>query len=125
MLDPYGLPHPDKDTVFLKNVPEIAEGGAEELSRRLIETLAPLGAERPLQVSRADIPGAFGVMHRAVETDDGTLVLLVNVLNRPLTVRLTGKDGSSPQGKDIVNGQAVDGAKIVLPVRGVSLVRVD
>jgi beta-galactosidase len=125
VLDPYGLPHPDKAIAFLKMVPEIAEGAAEELSRRMIETLAPMGKQRPLQVSRTDTPGAFGVMHRAVETGDGTLVLLVNVLNRPITVRLIDKEDSPPRGDDLINGQAVDGAKIQLPVRGVRLVRVD
>lgn len=125
VLDPYGLPHPEQATMFLKNVPKIAAGPAEELSLRLVETLAPMIQKRPLQVRRTDTPGAFGVMHRAVQTDDGSLVLLVNVLNRPLTVRLVAKDGSSPPGKDIINGHSVDGAKIDLPVRGVRLVRVD
>jgi hypothetical protein len=125
VLDPYGIPHPDKATVFLKQVPEIAVGGAEELSQRMIEPLAPLVKERPLRVARTDTPGAFGVMHRAVRTDDAILVLLVNVLNRPVSVRLTSKDGSPSRGEDLINGQAVDGAKIGLPVRGVRLVRVD
>lgn len=124
LLDPYGIPHPDKATHFLKQVPEIAAGSAEELSQRMIETLAPLAKERPLQVQRTDTPGAFGVMHRAVETGDGTLVLLVNVLDRPLSVRLIDKEGAAPRGDDLINGETVDGAKIDLPVRGVCLVRV-
>ena len=104
---------------------ELAVGSAEDLSHRMIGTLGSLSRERPLQVQRTDTPAAFGVLHRAVETDEGVLMLLVNVLNRPLTVRLTGKDGSSPRGKDLINGHAVDGAKIDLPVRGVRLVCVD
>lgn len=117
-------PHPDKAIGFLKQVPEIAAGSAEELSQRMIETLAPLAKERPLQVQRTDAPGAFGVMHRAVETGDGTLVLLVNVLDRPLSVRLIDKEGAAPRGDDLINGETVDGAKIDLPVRGVCLIRV-
>ena len=70
-------------------------------------------------------PAAFGVMHRSVETDEGVLMLLVNVLNRPLSARLIEKDGSSPRGEDLINGRAVDGAKIDLAVRGVRLIRVD
>ena len=124
ILDSYGLPHPEKATAFLEQVPKIAVGAAEELSLRMIEPLAPLIKDRPLHVSRIDTPGAFGVMHRAVETDEGILMLLVNVLNQPLSVRLTAGDGSSPRGEDLINGEAVDGRGIDVPLRGVRLVRV-
>jgi hypothetical protein len=125
ILDPYGLPHPDEATAFLKQSPEIEPGAAEELSRRMIKPLARFARERPLQVRRTDTAGAFGVMHRAVKTDAGALVLLVNVLSRPVSVRLINKDGTLPRGQDILNGEAVDGTQIELPVRCVRLIRVD
>ena len=124
-FDAYGFPHAEKATAFLKEVPVIRTDSAAQLSRRMIRELAPLTRELPLRVERTDEPGAFGVMHRAIKIDDALLVLMINVLDRRLSVRLQVPDSRFRAGTDLLSGESVTSEKIDLPVRGVRLVRLE
>jgi hypothetical protein len=123
VLDSYGFPHPLEATDFLSTVASVEKGSAEDVSRRLGRELEHVLSGRPLRVQRTDLPGAFGVMHRFVREDDGLLILLVNVLDQSVTVRLETDGSFHDRGSDVLNGEEIGCDGINLPVRSVRLIR--
>jgi hypothetical protein len=122
--DPYGQAHADETLRFLKDVPVIESAPAPALSRRLAPRFASLLNDRPLRLERVDRPDAFGVMHRETTVNGRRVMLLVNVFHQPVEVQLTGTQGRTVAGYDLLHREHVDGDRITIPVRGVRLIRV-
>ncbi|MCF7731595.1 MAG: hypothetical protein K9N23_07900 [Akkermansiaceae bacterium] len=122
--DAHGLPHAPETLRFLDDVPMIGNAPAPDLSRRIGGLLSPVTDELPLRIQRVDRPDAFGVMSRQVEMDGRQMVILINVLSREIDLRLTTRKGAAVRGLDLLQGEAIDGDRITMPVEGVRLIRI-
>jgi hypothetical protein len=120
----YGIPHASSATAFLNNVPAIDNTTAPELSRKIGKLLSSAGASLPLRVSVVNGRGAFGVMQRQAKVDGKTVVLLINVSDKPLKVQLRAKEGRAVSGYDMLNNESIEGSEIVLPFQGVRLISI-
>jgi hypothetical protein len=122
--DAHGMPHAPGTIAFLKDVPVYEYASAPDLSMEFESLLAPLSADLPVQISVVNGNGAFGVMNRQAEVNGNQVILLVNVSDKPVQVKLQSNDGRVIDGYDMLNGEAVQGIGIALPFQDVRLIKV-
>ena len=123
-FDSHGLPHAPGKLEFLKDVPVYKNAAAPKLSMEFESILASYKADLPVKVSLVNGKGAFGVMHRQTQVNGKRVVLLVNVSDKPVKVKLQSKDGRAIDGYDMLNGEAVKGDDINMSFQGVRLIKV-
>lgn len=121
--DEYGIPHSQKATAFLKDIPVLDYEAAPELSGKFVGVLSPLTDLLPVRVSVVNGIGAFGVMHRQVQLKEHRIMLLVNVSPTQVRVRLHSNEGDAVDGYDMLNCEKVKGTGIDLPYQGVRLIK--
>ncbi len=120
--DAHGLPHPPELIEFLKDVPVIAYADAHTLSNIFEKRLEPITSDLKVVVTHADGRNAFGVVHRQAVVNGKRVLLLVNVSDKPVEVRMRSQKSRFVDGFDLLNSEPIKGAGITLPFQGVRLI---
>lgn len=118
----YGFAHADENIAFLKDVPVLDYASAPDLDKQFGKLIQPLIDGLPVTVQNKDGQSAFGVMRRYTKLDGRSLLLMVNLTNDAIDVRLTNGEGKVLNGYDLLNREVVQGDETHLPVKGVRLI---
>lgn len=119
----HGIAHPLESIAFLGNVPVYDYADAQTLSNKFEKLLRPITSDLQVKVTSTDGSNAFGVMHRQTVVEGKHILLLVNVSDKPVKVKLRSKDSTVVDGFDMLNSEDVKGTDVTLPFQAVRLIR--